>query len=126
MRITFGEVSPELMKRLEVYLDGKLLDDEHYAITQADDKEGFVRYWLITPDGTIDAIKFLRTGKRPRTLKVFPKIITARGRVEFKGRPWEWDDIAASRTGFRSFHSLWASIFRRPRFQQNRLTAARQ
>ena len=91
MKFSCGRESPELCKRLVVYLDSKLLDDEHFAVTSADEETGRVTYWELPADGFDDSMRWLKTGELPNFCGHLPEIIVAHGRVEIKGCPWEWD-----------------------------------
>jgi hypothetical protein len=44
MRIALGKTNPDVWHNLDVFLNGKLLDREHYGVIEADDVTGFVRY----------------------------------------------------------------------------------
>jgi len=44
MKIILGKTNPDVWHNLDVFLDGKLLDREHYGVIEADDVTGCVRY----------------------------------------------------------------------------------
>jgi len=83
MRIAIGTTNPNIWHNLDVFLDGKLLDPEHFGIMEADDVKGYVVYLALERDAN---------GRQDFTLDHTPdgnlrrRRVKANGVVEFRDR----------------------------------------
>jgi hypothetical protein len=82
MRITLGKTNPDVWHNLDVFLNGKLLDREHYGILEADDVGGYVRYIMFerSVEGRQEAVLDDTGGDLKR------KVFVVGGKVELRDR----------------------------------------
>lgn len=82
MRIAIGITNPDVWHNLDVFLDGKLLDREHFAVLEADDCGGRVRYIpLVRDDMGRQEYEIEENGGDYRR-----KHVIVHGKVEFRDR----------------------------------------
>jgi hypothetical protein len=100
MRMIRGLTNQDVMRNIDVYLDGKYLDHEHYGVVTADDKTGEVEYIMFErgTDGqrrvVTETVGCSMTLSPPITEKEVEahierwKLFKVHGQVEFDPRPW--------------------------------------
>jgi hypothetical protein len=93
-----GLTNQDVMRNIDVYLDGKYLDPEHYGVVTADDKTGEVEYIMfergsdgqrrcVTTPGPPLSYRSPLTDEEVKTHLERCKLFKVCGRLEFDPRP---------------------------------------
>jgi hypothetical protein len=94
MKIILGVTNHDVMRNIDVYLDGKLLDHGNYGIVMADDRTGEVEYIMFErgPDGQRRVVEEkegdVEFGGDVIGAVMHTKLFKAQGQVVFDPRPW--------------------------------------